>query len=183
MKSIFELYEEEERRLEKEPYRTYKQIVSLATDAAAKRAGLVFSQKPEQVAKNIPGWKPFPDTNPSIEKLAAKYSLGILSNIDEDLLAGTLKHFNVKFDLIVTAEQVRSYKPSPAHFQEAARRIGKRNWLHVAASLYHDIAPTRELGIESVWVNRKRVQPDAHYSGTVKRQVRDLHELVGLLQQ
>lgn len=182
IKRIFEFYDEEERRIEKLSYRSYREVVSLASYAAAKRAGIVFSREDSnRVAEEIPRWKPFPDTNPSLEKLSQKYILGILSNIDNDLLSGTLKHFKVKFDLIVTAEDVRSYKPKHVHFQEARRRIGKARWLHAAASLYHDIAPANELGIDSVWVNRTHSKPDQSYPGVIKREVGDLSQLVKLL--
>ena len=85
-------------------------------------------------------WKPFPDTNPALERLSRPAtSLGILSNVDDDLLAGP-QHFTVAFDLIVTAEQVGSYKPATAHFPPRAN--GRRpRWLHAAQSNFHDVSP------------------------------------------
>jgi len=48
-------------------------------------------------------------------------------------------------------------KPRAAHFHEAVRRLGlpKERILHVAQSLYHDIAPAKALGFTCVWVNRR----------------------------
>ncbi len=68
-----------------------------------------------------PAWlEPFPDTNPALKRLSqAGYQLGILSNVDDDLLAGTLRHLEVGFSLLITAQQVRSYKPAPGHFATA----------------------------------------------------------------
>jgi 2-haloacid dehalogenase/putative hydrolase of the HAD superfamily len=52
---------------------------------------------------------------------------------------------------------VRSYKPEAAHFVEFARRIGgKKGWVHVAASHYHDVAPCVKQRIPVIWVNRSR---------------------------
>ena len=82
-------------------------------------------------------------------------SLGILSNVDDDLLAETRKHFAVAFDLIITAQQVRSYKPAPAHFFAARERIGGARWLHAAQSNFHDVVPCNTLGIPTAWINRK----------------------------
>ncbi len=179
---IFDLYEEEERRIEKKSYRSYKDVLSQALTAAAKRVGLNLSKPAsESLMRELPRWKPFPETNESLEKLAKNHPLGILSNVDDDLLAGTLKNFTVEFKIIVTAERVRSYKPNLAHFKEAARMIGKSKWLHVAASLYHDIEPTSQLGIDSVWVNRKHVKPDTFYANKIKKRVSDLSQLVELL--
>ena len=60
----------------------------------------------------------------------------------------------MEFDLLITAEQVRSYKPAAAHFERARERIGQRPWLHVAQSQFHDIAPAQRLGIPAAWINR-----------------------------
>jgi FMN phosphatase YigB (HAD superfamily) len=108
----------------------------------------------------LPRWEPFPDTNPALGRLAdAGYRLGILSNIDDDLLAGTLQRLAVRFDLLVTAEQLRSYKPGHAHFDEARRRVGAQRWLHAAQSYFHDIVPACDLGVPVAWINRKAEAP------------------------
>jgi 2-haloacid dehalogenase len=82
--------------------------------------------------------------------------LGILSNIDDKLLGATRRHFRADFDLVVTAQQVRSYKPDPAHFKECARRIGpmKKNWVHIAAGYPTDIEPCIKEKVPVIWVNR-----------------------------
>jgi len=71
------------------------------------------------------------------------------------LLDMTRRRFPVPFDLIVTARQVRSYKPAPAHFVEARNRIGGDRWLHAAQSHFHDIVPAMRMGIPAAWINRK----------------------------
>jgi 2-haloalkanoic acid dehalogenase type II len=114
-------------------------------------------------AASVPDWPPFADTAAALRRLAAAgYTLGILSNVDDDLLAGTLRHFDTPFDLIVTAQQVRSYKPAHGHFLAARDQIGGRRWLHAAQSLFHDVRPCNELGIPVVWVNRQaeQIPPD-----------------------
>jgi 2-haloacid dehalogenase/putative hydrolase of the HAD superfamily len=92
-----------------------------------------------------------------------------------------MKHFPVDFQLVITAEDVKSYKPAPAHFNKAREKIGSRKWLHVAGSLYHDIQPTYKLGIDSIWVNRKHVKPSLTSANSVKRKVTDLDELTRIL--
>ena len=62
---------------------------------------------------------------------------------------------------MVTAQQVRSYKPDPAHFKECARRIGtKKGWVHVASSYYYDVEPCLKDKIPVIWVNRTKEQLD-----------------------
>jgi 2-haloalkanoic acid dehalogenase type II len=108
----------------------------------------------------LPSWPPFPDTNDALRRLKeAGHRLAILSNVDDDLLAGTRRHLGVDFDFVVTAQQVGSYKPAPGHFTTGRARIGARRWLHVAQSYFHDIQPARVLGIPTAWINRKGQRP------------------------
>ena len=110
------------------------------------------------LAESIAGWKPFPDTVPGLRRLKSGYRLGILSNIDDELFALTAKQLEVAFDVVVTAEQARAYKPSRRNFELLLDRLGvaKDKLLHAAESLYHDVAPAREMGIATVWVNRRQ---------------------------
>ena len=88
--------------------------------------------------------------------------MGLLSNIDDKLLGQTRRHIPTDFDLVVTAQQVRSYKPEPPHFTEAARRMGgKRGWVHVAGSHYQDVAPCVKARVPVIWVNRNKETLDS----------------------
>lgn len=104
----------------------------------------------------LPNWPVFPEVVDALRKLKERYRLAVISNIDDDLFAGTAKALGVEFDAVVTAEQVGSYKPNLRNFHAASARMGvdRPKWLHVAESLYHDIAPANRLGIKSVWVDR-----------------------------
>jgi 2-haloalkanoic acid dehalogenase type II len=178
-----QIYEDEERRIEKEhPHESYRSVLSKTAIAVAHEIG--WNLKPLDsafLAEELQNWTPFPDTNPALERLAKHHRLGILSNVDNDLIEGTMKHLNVKFDFLVTAENVRSYKPSFAHFEEARRIIGGKPWAHVAASQYHDIEPSLALGIPAFWVNRKGLRPHHDYSGRDVTVIRDLTGLVSIL--
>jgi len=89
--------------------------------------------------------------------VAKKYKVGLIANIDDKLLGQTRRHIPLDFDLVVTAQQVRSYKPDPAHFAECERRIGgKKGWVHVAASYYYDVEPCLKRKIPVIWVNRDK---------------------------
>jgi 2-haloacid dehalogenase/putative hydrolase of the HAD superfamily len=137
----------------------------------AERAGFL--------ADSLPSWQPFPDTNAALERLASVSRLGILSNIDDDLLDATRKHFTVDFDVVVTAQQVRSYKPGHAHFQTARDLIGTSSWLHAAESNFHDIVPTNTLGIDNAWINRQR--QNSLPGGTPRYQFDDLAGLAAAM--
>lgn len=155
---ILRAYANAERAIEGAEYRTYRDVLTESAKRVAQTIG--WSLDPVRasfLADSLPSWTPFPDTNSSLERLrAAGANLGILSNTDDDLIAATRKHFTVKFDLVITAQQLRSYKPAHAHFLAARERIGSTKWLHAAESNFHDIVPTNALGISNAWINRKR---------------------------
>jgi 2-haloacid dehalogenase/putative hydrolase of the HAD superfamily len=111
---------------------------------------------------SVQAWKPFKETNAQLDRFAKKFSIGLVSNIDDKLLGQTRRHFRTDFDLVVTAQQVRSYKPDPAHFKEAARRIGgKKGWVHVAESYYYDVEPCLKARVPVIWVNRRKQKLEA----------------------
>ena len=149
-------------RLKTDAYRPYRALLTEVTAALSAGHGWDPSELASaSVPASIPRWRPFPDTNPALRRLReAGARLGILSNIDDDLLAGTLGHFDVEFDRLGTAERLRSYKPATPHFElgrEWARADpdGEDGWLHVAQSLFHDIEPATRAGLRAVWVNRR----------------------------
>ena len=153
---IIAAYMVEEPQAEAPPFRRYREVLGDTAQRVAKRLGWIITpRRASFLADSLPGWIPFPDTNPALERLAEKHKLGLLSNTDDDLIAATRRHFTVPFDVVVTAEQIKSYKPGFAHFQEGLRRAGDMKLLHAARSYYHDIVPTAALGIPAVWVNRK----------------------------
>jgi 2-haloalkanoic acid dehalogenase type II len=156
-----EAYHAIEPAVQSEGFSSYRRVLAEAARRAAHQIGWSMRNETAEVfAASLPTWPPFADTNAALKRLqAAGYQLAILSNVDNDLLAGTLHHLHIPFRFVVTAEQVGSYKPAHGHFREARRRLEGLRWLHAAQSYFHDIVPCGELGIPSVWVNRKHEQP------------------------
>ena len=155
--ALLQAYARVEPLVEQERYRTYRDVLAQTAVKVAHTLGWrLTAEAAGFLAASLPRWRPFADTNAALERLsAAGCRLGILSNVDDDLLAGTRKHFTIDFDLIITAQQARSYKPRPTHFLTARERIGNARWLHAAQSNYHDIVPTNELGVPNAWINRR----------------------------
>lgn len=111
-------------------------------------------------AASVPDWPAFADTVESLRYLSRFYKLVILSNVDNASLSGTMRHLETPIEMTVTAEDVGSYKPALPHFtrafeQLAAKGIAKDEILHVAQSKHHDVKPGREIGLTTVWVNRR----------------------------
>jgi 2-haloalkanoic acid dehalogenase type II len=155
--AVLDAYNEIEPLVEAERYQSYRDVLAESASRVAARLGCPIARESARfLADSLPSWRPFEDTNRALERLAsAGHRLGILSNVDDDLLAETRTHFTVEFELIITAQQVGSYKPAPAHFTAAHKRIGAARWLHAAQSYFHDVLPTAALGIDNAWVNRR----------------------------
>jgi len=160
---VIPLFMEISREIEGGSYELYAEVLRRTVVEIAKRLGWPLEPSrsgflPDSVAR----WAPFRETRPQLEKIAKKYNVGLISNIDDKLLGQTRRHLQVDFDIVVTAQQVRSYKPDAAHFNECARRIGgKKGWVHVASSYYHDVEPCVKAKIPVIWVNRHKETLDS----------------------
>jgi 2-haloacid dehalogenase/putative hydrolase of the HAD superfamily len=126
---------------------------------------------PDSVAR----WQPFREANPAMDRLAGRYDIGIISNIDDKLLGVSRRHLRTDLDLVVTAQQVRSYKPDPAHFRECARRIGgKKGWVHIASGYNTDVAPLLRMHVPVIWENRHNEKLEGRKPATA--QVKNFRE-------
>jgi 2-haloalkanoic acid dehalogenase type II len=172
-------YHEVEPMVQAAAYRPYRQVLCDVAVAVAERLGWSLQRTDSHFLPNsLVAWPAFPDTNSALRNLRERgYRLGILSNVDDDLLAGTVNNLSVEFDIIVTAQQVRAYKPKHAHFVSARELIGDRRWLHAAQSYFHDVEPAVELEIPAFWVNRKRDEPTGN-----ARPVAQAETLTGLVE-
>jgi len=184
IESLPERYIEIELEIEKEGYRKYKEVLGLGVRRLFEEKGIMLSSEEEKIfADSINTWPPFNETTEVLRKIKEKYKLAILSNIDEDLIKHSIKLIGVEFDGVITAEQVKSYKPSHGHWKRMMDvfKIPKENVLHVAASYVHDIVPAKELGFQAVWINRK----DEKLKGSIKPdyEFRDLRPLIRLLEK
>ena len=147
-----------EAAVEASEYRTYRDILADVVGELGQALGFKPSAvERASLAESIREWPPFGDSVEALQALAGRYRLAVISNIDDDLFAHSARKLGVEFDEVVTAQQVGSYKPSLDSFSTAFERLGygPDRILHVAQSLYHDIAPARELGLSCVWVNRR----------------------------
>ena len=155
---LLEMFHEIKREIQAGSYELYAEVLRRTAIEIAKRLG--WPLEPSRsgfLPDSVAGWPPFKETRVQLDKLSKKYKLGLLANIDDKLLGQTRRLIPVDFDLVVTAQQVRSYKPESAHFSECARRIGgKKGWVHIAASHYHDVEPCVKAKVPVIWVNRKR---------------------------
>lgn len=155
---LIPLFREVQREIKSGSYELYAEVLRRTAMQVARRLGWPLeSSRANFLPESIPRWMPFKETNTQLERFRKKYKTGLISNIDDKLLGQTRRHFKTDFDLVVTAQQVRSYKPDPAHFKECERRIGTRKgWVHVTSSLYYDVEPCLKLKVPVIWINRRK---------------------------
>lgn len=157
---VIDLFHEASADIQGGSYELYAEVLRQAAVRIAKEIG--WSLEPSRsgfLPDSVPRWLPFKETNTQLKKFLSKYKTGLISNIDDKLLGMTRRHVPADVDLVVTAQQVRSYKPDPAHFNEFARRIGgKKGWVHIASGPLSDIAPATALKVPTIWVNRTKAE-------------------------
>jgi len=169
---LLHTYHELEPQIQREePGRSYREVMAVALSRLGAPAG-----EQDALGRSLPEWEPFPEVPAALEEArAGGWRLAVLSNTDADLLDASLARIGVGFDLTVVASEIGSYKPAPAHWDEFFARSGadRAGHVHVAASLFHDIAPASSLGLRTIWINRlgeeAEPQPDV-----------ELHSLTGL---
>jgi 2-haloacid dehalogenase len=151
-------FHEVSREVESGSYELYAEVLRRTALEIAKR--IDWPLEPSRsgfLPDSVQRWTAFKESMTQLNKFNKKFNIGLISNIDDKLLGQTRRHINLDYDLVVTAQQVRSYKPDPAHFKEAARRIGgKKGWVHVGSSYYHDVEPCLKEKVPVVWVNRNK---------------------------
>ena len=154
---LLEFFARSEAALEAGPYRSYREVLEGVLAALGER--LAFRPDAETLAAfgdSVGDWLPFPDVVPALKSLASRFQLVVISNVDDDLFELTQARLGINFDDVITAAQVKAYKPDRRLFETALERTGvpRERTLHVAQSLYHDIAPASTLGFDTVWIDR-----------------------------
>ena len=161
---LLEAYASLETVLQSGEYMSYREVLRGVMRGLATRYSVPTGRvDTDTLVASLPTWPPFPDTVEALQRLRRHRKLGIISNIDDELFAATARALEVPFDWVITAEQVRAYKPSRENFERALERIGirKDRVLHAAQSRFHDVAPASALGLATVWVNRRHDRPGA----------------------
>ncbi|WP_205696589.1 HAD-IA family hydrolase [Conexibacter sp. SYSU D00693] len=155
---VVDLFLQVSREIEGGSYELYAEVLRQTAVRVAKEIGWdLETSRAGFLPDSLHRWAPYKETMPQLRKILGKYKTGVISNIDDKLLGQTRRHMAADFDLVVTAQQVRSYKPDPAHFNEFARRIGgKKGWVHIASGVPTDIEPCAKLKVPTIWVNRRK---------------------------
>jgi 2-haloacid dehalogenase len=164
-----------------DPELTYRRVLTLTLERLAESEGLTLPDgERDALARSLPSWMPFQEVPGALEEARGRgWRLAILSNTDRDLIAASKAQIGVPFDETIVASEIGSYKPGHRHWSEffARTHADRERHVHVAASLFHDVAPCAELGLRSVWVNRLGEAADP----APTREIADLRGLADVL--
>jgi 2-haloacid dehalogenase len=163
-------------------WRPYREILTEGLALAAARSGIALpGGASAALADAWPGMEIFDDVAEALADLVRSgWRLAVLTNCDDDLFATTAEKLPTPVEVVVTAEQVRSYKPDLAHFRRFAELTGATpaSWIHVANSWVHDILPASRMGLRSVWLDRDRTGHPAKFAERRITAMRRLPETV-----
>jgi 2-haloalkanoic acid dehalogenase type II len=160
--ALLTLFSEVESRIEAErPTLLYSDLLTATLLEMRGRSG--HAATPAEAAafgQSVKDWPAFPDSAEALSYLKQHYKLAILSNVDRASFAHSARRLGQNFDLVVTAQDVGSYKPALAHFEVALARLAamgipKQKVLHTAQSLFHDHVPAKKMGLASFWIDRR----------------------------
>lgn len=155
---LLEAFARYEAAVEAGSYRPYREVLGAALRGVGE--DLRFAPAEDEVERfggSVVDWPAFGDSAAALARLHQRFSLGVITNCDDDLFAASAARLGTTFEWVVTAQQARRYKPNPRPFELAFERIGlpMSRILHVAQSLFHDHVPAKRLGLTTIWVNRR----------------------------
>ena len=164
-------YHELEPELQADGTLSYREVLT----EAMRRLGAPDTDQ-GALAESLPNWEPFPEAPAALQEARSRgWKLAILSNTDRDFIDASMARLAVPFGLAIVASEIGSYKPAHRHWERFVeqRQAAREGHIHVAASLFHDIAPANELGLRSIWINRLGELPEPRPT----RELRDLDHL------
>jgi 2-haloacid dehalogenase len=159
---LLEAFARHETRLESGTYLPYREVLAGALGGIAAELGFEASAAELRAfAESVGDWPPFEDSASALAALGERFRLAVITNCDEQLFARSAERLGAGFEWVVTAERARSYKPSHRNFELAFETIGlpRERILHVAQSLFHDHHPAKQLGLATVWIDRRAGKP------------------------
>jgi 2-haloacid dehalogenase len=156
-------YHELEPQLQRDGALSYREVMARALDSLAGEESVELPEgERDALVRSLPSWRVFAEVPDALAEARRRgWRLAILSNSDRDLIEASMRAIGVRIDVAIVAGEIGSYKPAHAHWDVffGSTHASRERHVHVAASLFHDIAPANELGLHSVWINRLGERP------------------------
>ena len=117
----------------------------------------------------------FPEVPAALERLPLKRA--ILSNGSPDMLEPLVRNSGLRFDAVLSVDELRVYKPAPQVYELALRRLGvAKEAIGFVSSNCWDAAGAKSFGFTVFWINRANAPVDG-LGAAPDRQIAHLGEL------
>ncbi|MDD0994446.1 (S)-2-haloacid dehalogenase [compost metagenome] len=165
---LIQVYDRHEHRLEQiPPYRPFRELSTQGLQLALEELGLTSDpQDSQRLASAIPRMPPFREVIATLAQLKAMgFKLCIVSNTDDEIIAGNVAQLGGHIDRVITAQQAGAYKPDPRLFDYAHQQLGvtREQVVHICASPMLDHTAARDMHFRCVWIDRgtgRQLLPD-----------------------
>ncbi|GAB2886210.1 haloacid dehalogenase type II [Paralcaligenes ginsengisoli] len=153
------VFDRHEHALEVErPHRSFRDVAGVSLMRALEELGLPPGKEDiELLTRRISAMPPFPEVVPALSQLKKMgFRLCIISNTDDDIIAGNVAQLGNTIDQVITAQQAQVYKPSVQIFSHAHRTlgVGMEDVMHICASPHLDLQAARDIGFRCIWIDR-----------------------------
>jgi 2-haloacid dehalogenase len=162
-------------------WQPFHQIVGRSLERTMRRFGLEYrAEDARAVYDEIPTWGPYPGVSEALRRLAEHYPLVILTNSDDVFASRLVENLEAPFEVVITAEQMRVYKPRLRAFEYMLDKLGAApdEIVHVSASPKYDLRPAAVMGIEHKVYMDRGFEHDEPWLGYER--ITDIADLPGL---
>lgn len=153
------VFDRHEHRLEQlAPHRSFRDVTGESLRLTMQEFGLEHrAADSDALIASVSAMPPHPEVPAALAELKAMgFRLCIVSNTDDDIIAGNVAQLGGSVDRVVTAQQARAYKPSRRIFEFAHGALGvaKEDVVHICASPHLDLAAARDMNFRCIWIDR-----------------------------
>jgi len=146
----------------KEEFTGYLGLLGKTLSATFEDFGFTGDEKDINVLTDKWGKMPLlPEAESALSELKARYPLGIITEVEEALLRKTLDSIGMSFDVIVTSDTVRAFRPRPQLYLKAMELLQSKpqEVLHITAS-QEDLFGAKFVGMKTAFVSRAEQQAE-----------------------
>jgi 2-haloacid dehalogenase len=102
----------------------------------------------------------FPDVQETLKKLNSRKQ-AILSNGSPDMLLPLVEHSGLRFDAVISVDELKVYKPAPQVYELAVRKLNtEKTRIAFVSSNCWDAMGAKSYGFQVYWINRAKAPVD-----------------------
>jgi len=134
-------------------YVPFSQVTREALAYSCAALGLSHREHEEALMAEYLHLAPFPEVRSALERIKVKRA--ILSNGSPDLLDPLVRNSGLKFDAVLSVDELKVYKPAPQVYELAVKRLQvPRERIGFVSSNCWDALGAKSYGFRVYWINR-----------------------------